>query len=664
MKMFESTRSKVNLDTQIAAAKSRLDELKNIRRKVGIVRMWPEQAVAEHENIERFRTAFEFIGVELVEIDRYGIIIGSPNQQITSDDVDFVLHLHFETSKTYNVTSVAALWNPTQFYYDWGFERFWANQMTHDIYAYTGSEEIVGLVRASRGKVDPGIMPVLNHTLADPVFEPTPKSNYRVFYCGINWERISGKKGRHDEVLKSLDGLGSIDIYGPRTLQGKPVWDGFKGYCEPLPFDGRTVIEKIADSGTCLVFSSEAHIQSDIMSNRLFEALAAGAVVIGDEHPFIPKAIGENYILVHSSLPPEKRAQVIADALQDFNRHPEKAVAMAKAAQAYFISNFFLCDQLVHMYEAVNRYNVRLEVQLQTITSPIVDLVIQPIANNGQSTLESLARLRSQLKDKARLILIVPKSQKAWYEEKAGADAVIVGVNSSKAILNPFEALLAAGNTIESKKVCFLLGVEEVFGDSLLTACLDLKDQPVGRTAHILKHMDSLNEAHYDGRSGGLDLEALHAIAMASAIFDVAWLRSKVPFSALGWKDICKIAEIESGGIVDYLGTCWTMNLREYEQALAKGACWPCPKVEINELIKTSTQTKSLISGNAVLRRNAPLGVATEFRDLNGKLILGEIKTLPTEAKWELFLDLYKSVPLPAWLRSVITRFRKFIGIR
>jgi hypothetical protein len=282
-----ATPQKIDVTERIEIAKSRLDRQVGIRRKVGVVRMWPDQAVAEHENIARLRTAFNFLNVELVEIDRYGIIINSPNQKITSQDVDFVLHLHFETGKTYDVTSVAAMWNPPHFYYDWGFDRFWSNQMSHDIFAFTGSKEILGMLRTSRGGNVEKYTPLLNHTLSDPIYVPAYKQKYKVFYCGINWEKISGKKGRHDAVLNSLDALKLIDIYGPKELQGKPVWAGYNGYKGPLPFDGKTVIRKIWEAGTCLVFSSEAHIESNIMSNRLFEALAAGAVVIGDEHPFI-----------------------------------------------------------------------------------------------------------------------------------------------------------------------------------------------------------------------------------------------------------------------------------------------------------------------------------------------------------------------------------------
>ena len=659
-----ASESPIDSSHYVLPAKSRIDRLDGILRKVAIVRMWPDQAVAEHENVERFRTAFALMGVSLLEVDRYGIIINSPGQQVTREDVDFVIHLHFETSKTYNVTSVAALWNPTQFYFDWGFDRFWSNQITHDIFAHTNSSEILGLLAATRGEVDRRFMPVLNHSLAAPIIPPRANSRYRAFYCGINWELISGKKGRHDAVLKSLDSLDLVDIYGPRSLQGKPVWEGYKGYKQPLPFDGRTIIEKISEAGTCLVFSSEAHIQSNIMSNRLFEALAAGAVVFGDEHPFIRQAIGNNYILVNSTRPALERAQIVAENLHEFNLNPGKAIALAGAAQQLFLEKFNFCEQLASVYEAAVQHQQITEARISACADPILDIVLQPIINNASLMVDRVRTLYDDLANRGRIHLVVPRHQYDWYEAKLGKLANIVQHDKSQSILNPYECVTLIGDSLSSKKVCFQLGIEDVFVTPLLSACLDLKSSKAGRCAFVLKHTDTNSILHYDGRNGGQSLEQFHEAAIGSVIFDRAWLQSKIPSSSLSWRDICRIAEIEEEGVSEFFGTVLAINLRDYELSHFAGMEWTKPTLDVAEIIKISSQSKTKLGQDALLKRTPPEGSRTEYRNLSGNAIVAELQKLPVEERWRLMLTLYKSTPLPPWIRKTITFLRKAVGVR
>ena len=78
----------------------------------------------------------------------------------------------------------------------------------------------------------------------------TPCTKFtNLFYCGINWERLSDKKGRHDDMFEQLDQAGFMKLYGPRSFEGKKLWDGFKSYRGEIPFDGISVIEKINDCG-------------------------------------------------------------------------------------------------------------------------------------------------------------------------------------------------------------------------------------------------------------------------------------------------------------------------------------------------------------------------------------------------------------------------------
>ena len=72
-------------------------------------------------------------------------------------------------------------------------------------------------------------------------------------YCGINWEKLTGKKGRFDELLKKLDENNLISIYGPEIFHGIRPWEGYRNYKGEIPFDGISMIKEIAKCGIALV---------------------------------------------------------------------------------------------------------------------------------------------------------------------------------------------------------------------------------------------------------------------------------------------------------------------------------------------------------------------------------------------------------------------------
>lgn len=669
--MSESVAQRIQVESElidvsllVKRAQERLARLSNLKLKVGIIRMWPDQAVAEHENIERFRSAFKMIGVEIVELDRYGIIIGSPNDVVTANDVDFVIHLHFETGKTYDVTSVAAMWNPAQFYVEWGFKRFWANQMSHDIFAYTGSDEIKSLIYSSYGPLPEYSFPILNHTLANPIYAAAKKDDYKVFYCGINWEKISGKKGRHDEILKALDAKGLIDIYGPEEIQGKKVWDGFAGYKGSLPFDGKRVIQKIAKAGACLVFSSEAHISSNIMSNRLFEALAGGAIVIGDEHPFIREAIGDNFICVPSWLSVQKRNEIIENALNEFNENPQKALDMAANAQKVFLEKFFLCDQLVSIYESVANYEQDMNSKLDKVEDSILDIIIQPSDNDANRIVANIRAMKQSVGELVKLHVCIDEAQFAWFQEHLGSIATIHATyNLGTKLMHPAECLEVTKGHLHSPKVMFMSGIETIFGKTLVTAALELKDTNVARLGYGIKHFDAKGEPHVDFQDPSKTIEEIHQCAPGTIMYDAQWLRDNAFCKFFTWRDILKVVESKEEGITCYVRSCMIVNLQQFEIGLNRGMSYEkAPYDYTNILAQFTSIKKNKSSGVQVHLLDKP--ISERPPEINSQVIYQNLQNLPNEQKLGLVVDLYNAIPLPKWIRSLVTFTRRRVGIK
>ena len=552
---------------QIAEAVTRLSKLKGLKRRMGIVRLWPDQAVAEHENVERIRAAAALMDVEVLELDRNGFILDAPEgSMVTENDVDFVIHLHFETPKAYAVPSIAAMWNPINFYFDWGYDTYWANQMSHDIFAWTGSTEIESLIGQERGKAVAAAMPLFNHTLAEPIYEPRARRAMDIFYCGINWEKLSGKPGRHDAVLRGLDKAGKLALYGPEKVQGVNVWEGYKSYRGSLPFDGRTVIEKIAEAGACLVFSSDAHKSSGIMSNRLFEALSGGVVVIGDEHPFIKQAIGDNYVLVPSDLSSEKRTKLILDTIKDFEQNPEEAQAMAKRAQDAFVEKYFLCGQIANLYDAFDSYRTSQQQTLALVNKPLLDVVVQPCGMGGKDIVSKLTVLAQGLGDKGNIILVCDRKHVEWMERACGHLAKIVpSPEDHYAVLAPADAARLVEPYLRTDKLWLSTLTEELFFSQFLHAVAGFKDRYVGRLGHLLNHSDVHGKQYFDYRSGDLTVERFHVAARAAFVFDSKWLLSTVAPPQIGWRQYVRMAELQEQGIAYDQPSSLVIDLKAYE---------------------------------------------------------------------------------------------------
>lgn len=346
--------------------------------RFAVVKLWPSLKTAEDECIERLKIAAQKIGVECVLVDKEGRFIAHPDEGANKHNVDFVIHLHFETPKAYDAFSFVALWNPLQFYFDWDYRKCSRNLLTHDDFLSCGSswaDDHVRRMSAQDAFRDTQSLLTMYHSVSEPIHEPSLGEG-RIFYCGINWERILGKPGRFDHVLKMLDGQGILRIHGPNEFQGIKVWKGFSSFVGPLPFDGHSVVEAIHQAGICLVLSSDAHKQSGLMSSRLFEGLAAGAAIICDENPFAREHFGDTLFYIESW----KSADVVRDQILAHRRwildHSAEAVDRIRQAQKIFHERFSLDHSLSEIYRRLDeRKTLARTLRFPATTDQVVHLI-------------------------------------------------------------------------------------------------------------------------------------------------------------------------------------------------------------------------------------------------------------------------------------------------
>jgi len=329
---------------------------KTFSETIAIVDYWPEIENAETECILRISSALEELNCQCVVINRHGYLTDDPNTHVDEISAKFVIALHFDTAKCWDTFTYYGLWNPLDFYFQWNYREKSQNVISNDAFLSCGSnvaDDHARRLLSGVGRVVQSEFPTLYHGVHDPVLTPS-LGRQRLFYCGINWEAISGKGGRHHELLKLLDEKGVLDIYGPEVFQGVKVWDGYSSYQGSIPFDGKTLISKVAKSGIGLVLSSQSHINSGLMSSRLFECLSAGVPVICDENPFAKSNFGNLLYYIDASQPPHLVASQIIEHVEYIKENSQLALEKAKEAQDIYLSKFSLKKNLTVLLRTGN----------------------------------------------------------------------------------------------------------------------------------------------------------------------------------------------------------------------------------------------------------------------------------------------------------------------
>ena len=466
-----------------------------LRGKFAVIKFWPDVKAAEDEVIARLIIAAHSLGLECIVVDAFARLLHPPHTQLTQDDVDFVLSLHFLAPKRFDIFSFVTLWNPLRFYHDWGYSKFTRHLLSHDDFlscdSISGDDHVMrSASRASRRE-----RPLFRFypTISEPILEPT-LGDQKLCYLGINWERLSQKPGRHEGLLGLLDLGSDLRIYGPRIYAGVQVWCGFKSYVGPIPFDGVSVVRLIHMSGISLVLSSPEHRESEMMSCRIFESAAAGAVIICDENPFARRHFGDSLLYIDASLPPEEMYGQVQSHLNWIKSEPKKALALAKAAQDIFLQNFKLDSCLERMYEGLTARKQELEslytpaedeeicvVFLMPEFRP--DVLEQHIAN---CLAQRNVRIRGILAMDARDVeLFGPRVQGRISESSAPLEIAPVHYverrpDGSKRRRKPLGEVLnkLIGGLGQGDYVCIVAPHERIFSDHICSLLRILQDAP------------------------------------------------------------------------------------------------------------------------------------------------------------------------------------------
>lgn len=249
------------------------------------------------------------------------------------------------TSQVVEQTDIVYPDVPSYFFF-WCPVSFFPDALRNDYLKYMGKYDfIVGGYESKNPLATLSLSPYFNYDQLLPLMASVPmdfvipcekKKELKLFYVGM--------LRRYEKLLAKLESKNLVDIYGPQHVFGTTPWAGFKSYKGTIPYDGKTIIEKMHDAGIVLALHSKSHNKEDFVSNRIFEAAAAGAIIIADDNKFIRRYFGDSvyYIDIFKN----DIEQDLDNIIQEIFDNPDAALEKAKRAQQIFIEKLSLDAQV------------------------------------------------------------------------------------------------------------------------------------------------------------------------------------------------------------------------------------------------------------------------------------------------------------------------------
>ncbi len=190
--------------------------------------------------------------------------------------------------------------------------------------------------------------------------EYEPIKMNKLFYCGANCDPLRTSKPYHD-CLRMLDETGFMNVYGG---EGMKNWN-LRSYKGELPYDGKSITNAIKEAGIALVLHAQEHLENELITNRIFEAAAAGSVIISDRHGFIMREFKDSVLYIDidkdKKLPSDEMFRQIYTHMVWVLEHPVEAEKLARKAHSIFSAKFTLEDQL----ERLGAWHEKLQKELK-----------------------------------------------------------------------------------------------------------------------------------------------------------------------------------------------------------------------------------------------------------------------------------------------------------
>lgn len=323
-------------------------------KKLAFIYTWPNTPFknAEYEVLKRVEIAAKNIGIHLDIISSNGFILNDEyyetKNRINEDDYEFMVSVHYDDIKKLDIFSYYTLWVPPEISLQYDvYPQIKKNIISNDdylIYDDGGQSDHLKTILIDSPRNLQNCSELYATPPVSTCLEPN-LSNPHLFYCGINWEKLIGIKPRHAKLFSLLEKCEWVNIYGPEKC-----WKGCNRFKGTIPFDGISVIKEINKSGVCLSISSDVHYRAGSVTNRIYEGVAAGAVIISDTNRFVKKIFGDSVLYFdYDKTHPELMFNQIKEHMQWIKDNPQKAIKLATLSQKIFKENLGQEKQLLNL---------------------------------------------------------------------------------------------------------------------------------------------------------------------------------------------------------------------------------------------------------------------------------------------------------------------------
>lgn len=332
------------------------------RMHMGVVNPWPGDLSAESEVLTRINRSAKEAGIKCTLLSDWGHILKEEDQKKTDDlvdatQLDFVFTTHYLTPKVMDSFFYHALWNPPEIPLNLGeYNQYVTNNylmnddyLTYDMGGMRNHLQTI-LMNKPRSIEETSM---LTASFPESCMLEARLENPKMFYCGMNWDKLVNHQNRHEGLFKLLDETGKVKFFGPDVMRnwgGMRPWEGYRCYQYPIPWDGFSILNEINECGVCLVISSDIHRRAGAVTNRAYEACAAGAVIISDNNEFMQKYFADAALFIYyNKNDPQDTFNQIMEKYNWIIEHREEALDMVKRAQQIFREKFALDKQLLHI---------------------------------------------------------------------------------------------------------------------------------------------------------------------------------------------------------------------------------------------------------------------------------------------------------------------------
>jgi hypothetical protein len=306
--------------------------------RVAVQGCFANTPTAERELVQRLVQAAGNLGWEATSV--------LTSAEIVRFRPDCTLATHFTSPKLTEYPTLGLMANPPQ-YFD-VFPGSLHNILSYDGYLTNSAKirQYLGDVLFSTGKKAPVSELPFHLSCPRTEFVERPAGTRRLFYVGTRWD-----PGRHGTLFPRLARAVALDAYGPpeRWADLPEVYRG------SIPYDGSSVVARIRDAGVALCIHSKEHRTWGIPTMRIWEAAAAGAVVITDVADFAQQHFGDALLYIDLTASEDDIIAQIAAHMAWIDRHPEEATERARRAHAIFCQQFCLEEQLRPLPTFVDR---------------------------------------------------------------------------------------------------------------------------------------------------------------------------------------------------------------------------------------------------------------------------------------------------------------------